>query len=121
MSTRMTVDFIVSDLERIRRFYEGALAVRPEGEGHWIPFPLSGATFALHGSEGETTSDVLQRLNLSFEVDDIEAALVRFEAQGAKVLRGITDEAFGKSAILQDPDGRQFWLMQPGDEDTGRG
>ena len=115
MGTRLTVDFLVANVQQMARFYEGALGVEPDRQhGHWLPFQLGGATFALHGIDGEPDGDVLHRTNLSFEVDDIEATLARFEALGAKVMRGIADEAFGKSATLQDPEGRQFWLVQPG-------
>ena len=41
-----------------------------------------------------------------------DAAVARFEAQGAKVLRGVADEAFGKRAIIQDPDGRTLEIVQ---------
>ena len=115
MSTTMTVYAYVSDLDRMRQFYESALGVKPAiQQGNWLPFELGGATFALHSIENDRVEDV-QRFNLSFAVDDIEAAVARFEAQGAKVLRGVADEAFGKRATLQDPDSRTFEVVQHGD------
>ena len=112
MSTTMTVYAYVSDLDRMRRFYEGALGVKPATQhGNWLPFDLGGATFALHGIERDRLEDV-RRFKLSFAVDDIEAAVARFEAQGAKVLRGVADEAFGRRAMLQDPDGRTLEIVQ---------
>ena len=112
MSTTMTVYVMTKDLDRMRRFYEGALEVKPAPQsGNWLPFALGGATFALHAAGNEAEDD-LQRFSLSFGVDDAEAAVARFEAQGAKVLRGVADEAFGKMATLQDPDGRTFEVVQ---------
>lgn len=112
MGARLTVDAYTTDVDRLRRFYESGLGVKPSGQGtHWLPWSLGGATFALHGAEGEPSADLLQRWNLSFEVDDIEAAFERFRAQGAIVLRGVADVEFGKEAILRDPDGRTFWLV----------
>ena len=112
MSVSLTVYVVTRELERMRRLYEGALQVKPASQqGNWLPFSLGGATFALHafGNEGEEDP---QRFNLSFGVDDIEATVARFEAQGAKVLRGVADEAFGKMATLRDPDGRTFEVVQ---------
>ena len=112
MSVAMTVYVYVSDLERMRQFYQDGLGVKPAPQqGNWLPFGLGGATFALHGVSDESAHD-LQRFNLSFDVDDIEAAVARFQAQGAKVLRGVADQAYGREAILQDLDGRQLELIQ---------
>ncbi len=111
MSAGMTAYVYTKDLDRLRQFYEGALGVKPASHGDWLPFDLGGATFALHGISADIDRD-LQRINLSFEVDDIEAAVARFREQGAKVLQGVADEMFGKRAVLQDPDGRAFDLIQ---------
>ena len=112
MNARMTVYVYVSDLPRMREFYEGAVDIKPALQtGNWLPFDLGGATFALHGNRGDPTLD-LQRFHLSFDVDGIDAAVDRFRTQGAKVLRSVADEAFGKRAILRDPDGRQLEIVQ---------
>ena len=111
MSAGMTVYVYTKDLDRMRRFYEGALGVKAAPQGDWVPFDLGGATFALHFVLDEAERD-LQRLNLSFDVDDIEAADARFQERGAKVLQGVADETFGKRAVLEDPDGRRFDLVE---------
>ena len=111
MSTGMTAYVYTKDLNRLRQFYEGALGVKADPHGDWLPFDLGGATFALHGVSADLDRD-LQRVNISFEVDDIETAVARFREQGAKVLQGVSDEAFGRRAVLQDPDGRTFDLLQ---------
>ena len=110
MSATLTVYVVTPDLERMRRFYQEALAAKagPQ-QGNWVPFSLGGATFALHAAGPD---DDPLKLSLSFGVDDIDSTVARFEAQGAKILRGVADEAFGKMATLQDPDGRQFEVVQ---------
>ena len=112
MTARISVYAYTQDLERMRRFYEGGLALKPASQqGNWLPFELGGATFALHGMR-ETTPEVSQRFNLTFVVDDIHTVVARFEAHGAKVLRGVADEAFGKRAFVEDPEGRAFEIVQ---------
>jgi len=111
MGARISVYVYTLDLERMRRFYEGGLGVKPDAQhGNWLPFELEGATFALHKLQ-DATPEVLQRVNLTFVVDDIEATVARFQSQGAKVLRGVADEAFGKRAIVEDPEGRTLEIM----------
>ena len=112
MTATLTVYVVTKDLERTRRFYEEGLGV-PSGEqsGLWLPFALAGATFALHGARDDDPEDMM-RANVSFGVDDIEAAVARFERAGGRVLRGVADEAYGKRALIQDPDGRTFELVR---------
>lgn len=114
MSVRLTVYVYTADLERLRRFYAAGLGVEPGTQhGNWLPFELGGATFALHGVSEPGDRD-LQRANLNFETDDIEALVARCEAAGATVLRGVSDEAFGRRAMLRDPDGRTFEAVSHG-------
>ena len=110
MSATLTVYVVTPDIERMQRFYEGGLGVKSASQqGNWLPFSLGSATFALHAMGPD---DDPQRIELSFAVDDIEATVARFQEQGAKVLRGIADETFGRMATLQDPDGRTFEVVQ---------
>ena len=112
MSTRLSVYAYTKDLELTRRFYEGGLRVKPAFQaGDWLPFDIGDATFALHGVQDDARH-AMQRFNLSFDVDEIDAVVAHVERQGDRVLRGVTDEAFGKRAILQDPDGRQLEIVQ---------
>lgn len=112
MSTTLTVYVVTPNVDKMRQFYEGALGVQAgEQSGNWAPFQLGGATFALHAIGDESTED-LERFSVSFGVDDIDATVSRFKAQGAKILRGIADETFGRMATLEDPDGRAFEVVQ---------
>lgn len=112
MSVGMTAYAYTTDLEGMRKFYGRALGIEPAFRaGNWLPFNLAGGTFALHATGGGDRGE-LRDFKLSFDVDDIEIAVVRWKAQGAQVLRGVADEAFGKRAFLADPDGRQVEIVQ---------
>ena len=107
--TRLTVYVYTEELEKLLDFYEAALGVKPQDYGDWRPFNLAASTFALHARRGPEDQ---QSFNLSIDVDDIDAALARCEAHGARVLQGVSDEAFGKRAVIEDPDGRTLYLVQ---------
>ena len=112
MSATLTVYIMTPDLNRLRGFYQAGLgATAGEQSGNWVPFELARATFALHASHPDGGEDT-QRVSYSFGVDDVDAALARFEAAGAKVLRGVADESYGRKATLEDPDGRVFEIVQ---------
>ena len=56
-------------------------------------------------------------VHLDFVVDDIEAAMARAKAAGATVEQDAQDHAYGRLALLADPFGNGFCLLQF----TGRG
>ena len=113
MSVSLTVYVYTSEFARLSDFYRGGLGLKPdEQQGNWLPFALPRATFALHAA---APGDEPHAVNYSFGVEDIEATVARFEAAGAKVLRGVADESFGRRATLEDPDGRVFEIVQYGD------
>ena len=106
----MTVYVYTQELEKLRNFYQEVFGVQPADHGDWQPFALDGGTFAVHGRGAP--EDQPRSFNVQIDVDDIDAALARCEAQGAKVLQGVSDEAFGKRAVIEDPDGRTLYLVQ---------
>ena len=109
MSVSLTVYLVSADIERMRQFYEEGLGIKgARQQGNWLPFTVKEAVFALHGA---VPGDDLQGVSYSFGVDDIDATVARLQAQGAKVLRGVADEAFGRMATLQDPEGRTFEVV----------
>ncbi len=113
MSDRMIVYAYVSDIDRLRQFYEGALGAKPTiQDANWTAFELGGATFALHRQRSTEPPQDVGEFHFEFQVDDIDVALARFQSQGAQVARGVTDETYGRSAVLRDPDGREFRLVQ---------
>lgn len=56
-------------------------------------------------------------VHLDFVVDDIDAAVARAKAAGASVEQEARDHAYGRLALLADPFGNGFCLLQF----TGRG
>ncbi|WP_149182248.1 VOC family protein [Streptomyces sp. TRM49041] len=55
--------------------------------------------------------DVPPYINVYFTVDDVDAAMGRATARGAKVLFGPMDSPFGRFAALLDPQGAPFSLI----------
>lgn len=112
MAVNLTVYVYSNEFGKLSDFYKQGLGVEPDGQhGNWLPFALPRATFALHAA---APGDEPRAVNYSFGVDDIEETVSRFEAAGAKVLRGVADESFGRKATLEDPDGRVFEVVQYG-------
>jgi predicted enzyme related to lactoylglutathione lyase len=110
MTSGMIVYVFSPQFDELRRFYEEAIGIAGEPAGpNWV-VPLSGSKFALHRQIPEDPQDP-NPLRLDFLVGDLDQAIDRCKAAGAKLVRGVQDEAFGRSAILQDPEGREFTLV----------
>ncbi len=127
------VGLIVTDLERSRRFYAEALGLeevpRPPN------FTFAGAWFRFDGTEihllaeAHTTGDAGQpdagpgaayglTQHLAFEVDDLEAACARLEANGVPLAGGPMPRGDGfVQAFFRDPDGYVLEFFQWTGED----
>jgi predicted enzyme related to lactoylglutathione lyase len=120
----LLVNIDVEDLERATRFYCDALGLRigRRFDG-WLE--LVGASSAIYllpkhaGSRASPRSDELRHydrhwtpVHLDFVVPDIDAALARAKAAGASVEQEPLDHAYGRLALLADPFGNGFCLLQ---------
>jgi lactoylglutathione lyase len=113
----LTVNLVVlrvSTLEQSKRFYEtiGARFSREQhgtGPEHYAA-TLSCAVFELYpcGSKAPTSG-----IRLGFRVASVSQVVARAELIGAKVHTPPTTDAWGKFAVIVDPDGNRVELRQP--------
>ncbi len=69
----------------------------------WSELSAAGTSLALHFTERITPGD---QVGLSLAADrPLEAVLDALDEAGIEPARGIADEAFGRSLVLEDPDG----------------
>jgi lactoylglutathione lyase len=76
------VMLMVADMTRALRFYTEAFAVTVViSSPHWSEFTVAGTTIALHpGGSGDQT-----HTGLGFEVEDLDAALLRATEVGGRI------------------------------------
>jgi predicted enzyme related to lactoylglutathione lyase len=125
----LLVNIDVDDLERATRFYCEALGLRVGRRfDGWTE--LVGASAPIYllpkpaGSRASPQSEQRRHyarhwtaVHLDFVVSDIDAALARARAAGASVEQEPRSHAYGRLALLADPFGNGFCLLQF----TGRG
>jgi catechol 2,3-dioxygenase-like lactoylglutathione lyase family enzyme len=95
-----------TDLDRSIGFY-GKLGFElgnVQRSGGWAEMKLGDGFLALHEAESIPRNDgpVLLTLRSEEPLPDLEA---RLEAGGVEIKRRVTDEAFGRSMVIHDPDG----------------
>ena len=128
MELRVCID--VDDLDRAVEFYRRAFGFSlgrrlgsswAELGGAPVPVDLLAKGPGSRPTPAATVLRVYERhwtpVHLDLVVDDLEAAVVRAVAAGARLERDVEVHAFGRLALLADPFGHGFCLLQF----TGRG
>ncbi len=122
---RLLVNVDVDDLEEAVRFYTSALGLRVgrrftgggiELLGAEAPIYMLVAAPGTAPFRGATVTRDYSRhwtpVHLDFSVDDIEAAVTRAVTAGARVEAPIEQHQYGRMAVLADPFGHGFCLLQ---------
>ncbi|MGH8355165.1 MAG: VOC family protein [Pseudomonas sp.] len=101
------------DLRLGRRLFDGAVA---ELLGSAVPIYLlaqdAGSRPAAGVRQGRDYRRHWTPLHLDFVVADLDAALVRALAAGARAEGPVREQAYGRLALLSDPFGHGFCLIQ---------
>jgi predicted enzyme related to lactoylglutathione lyase len=127
---QLLINIDVDDLEAGVQFYREALGLRVGrrlGVGFVELLGGSSPIYLLQKQSGSETSSLSGErrdyarhwtpVHLDFVVDDLEMAITRALIAGAKLEAPFTIEVYGKLALLSDPWGHGFCLLQF----TGRG
>jgi predicted enzyme related to lactoylglutathione lyase len=122
--TQPLVNVDVPDLERAIAFYTQALALRlrrrlgpdvAELEGAPVPFFLLRTDAGEPAFAGGPPRDFARHwtpVHLDFLVPALEPALARAEAAGARRDGPVREHGWGRIAVLADPFGNGFCLLQ---------
>ncbi len=90
--------------DRAVEWYATVIGVEPVYRSDvWTSFDIGGASLGVH-----RTDSMLDRGRVELSLvtaEPLEAVLLRLGDHGIEATRGIQDEAFGRSLILEDPDG----------------
>ena len=125
----LLVKIDVDDLERARQFYCDGLGLNVGRRFHgWMELVGPGSLiYLLPKPAGSAVSPAAAQkrdyarhwtpVHLDFVVEDIDASVKRAVEAGATLERDVTMHAYGKLALLADPFGNGFCLLQF----TGRG
>lgn len=76
----------------------------------WSELDIDGATLALHGTQSITQGGGAGVAFVAGEA--LETVLARLADSGIEPARGIADEPFGRSIVLEDPEGFRFQVNE---------
>jgi len=125
-ATRMIPMLSVADMARSLAFYRDALGGEtiyqfpPEGEPGFLTLRFGATELGLglltdtplHGRPLRPAAG--HRIELCFNVEDVDAAVASLSAAGSNVLLRPTDQPWGeRAAYVEDPDGNLVMLVAP--------
>jgi len=93
-----------ADTTRVVDWYYNVIGIAPAYQSDmWTSFDLGDATLAVHKVESLADRG---RVELSLvTAEPLEAVVLRLGDHGIEPKQGIQDETFGRSIVLEDPDG----------------
>ncbi len=106
---------VCSDLARSRAFYRDVLLLRVGTDAFpdWVDFELGdGQRLGLH-PDSETLVVRPGSLQLGFNVDNVDAFITDARMAGVRILQDPYDQAFGRVAVITDPDGYVIQVFSP--------
>jgi predicted enzyme related to lactoylglutathione lyase len=101
------------DADRARAFFRDVLQwPHVDTGGGWLIFRTGPSELGVHPtSEGDWST--VEKHEISFVCDDIEATIADLRSRGAEFRGDIQDEGFGLTIQLQVPGGPEVMLYQP--------
>ncbi|MCC8537047.1 VOC family protein [Xanthomonas axonopodis pv. poinsettiicola] len=121
----MLVNIDVDDIEAAERFYCAAFALRPARRFGKDAVELIGTSSKLYllakapGTQAAPGADQARSytrhwtpVHLDFVVDDLEQAVSQSLAAGATQEQAIRDNAWGRIAVMADPFGHGYCLIE---------
>ena len=110
---------LVEDLEKSIDFYRDILELKIKNQSpDWVEFQneAQGAVLALHPARIKQKG--FSNMLVGFNVSDLQSVCKKLEEKGVKFHKRITEESFGKHAIIEDPEGHLISIVEipPKDE-----
>lgn len=115
------VILLVGDLKQSIEFYRDILGMQLKQESEdWVEFSKGSSTvLALHPARKSRSKKTQKRAGMlvGFNVSDLQDVCSELENKKVKFYKKQTEEAFGKHAIIEDPDGHLISLVELSSKD----
>lgn len=109
-----SVAVLVSDSKKSKEWFRDKLGfeIRDDSD-HWVVVAPRGSTTGIHVCQSKKLEPGNQ--GILFYADDVEATYKELVSKGVKFSRELKKAEWDenmKYAMIQDPDGNEYWLMQ---------
>ena len=107
--------YAVSDMEKARSFYEGALGLKPNseydgsGNPNWVEYDIGTGTLGLGCAPGLWDPSP-KGASAALEVEDFDEALATIKAKNLPIVMGPHDCPGCRMVVIADPDANRITL-----------
>jgi len=115
------VILLVSNMKKSIEFYKDVLGMEVKQQAEdWVEFSKQGTVLALHPTKKKKKLTKNINMLIGFDVSELESVCSNLEKKKITFHKKVTNEAFGRHAIIEDPDGHLISLaeMAPKEEFT---
>ena len=113
---------LIENMEKSVTFYRDVLGMKIKQESpDWVEFVNESgrAVLALHPKRTKSSGSL--SMLVGFNVNDIENVCKQLEEKSVKFYKKLTEESFGKHAIIEDPDGHLISIAEiPAKDELGQ-
>ena len=107
------VILLVSDMKESMEFYKDVLGMELKQQAEdWIEFFKQGTVLALHPTKKKKKLTKNISMLIGFNISDLESLCSDLERKKVKFHKKLSNEVFGKHAIIKDPDGHLISLTE---------
>ena len=114
------VILLVSNMKKSIEFYKDVLGMEVKQQAEdWVEFSKQGTVLALHPTKKKKKLTKNINMLIGFNVSELQSVCSNLEKKKVKFHKIVTNEAFGRHAIIEDPDGHLISLaeMAPKEEE----
>jgi len=114
------VILLVSNMKKSIKFYKDVLGMEVKQQAEdWVEFSKHGTVLALHPTKKKKKLTKNINMLIGFNVSELQSVCSNLEKKKVKFHKKVTNEAFGRHAIIEDPDGHLISLaeMTPKEEE----
>jgi catechol 2,3-dioxygenase-like lactoylglutathione lyase family enzyme len=107
------VILLVSNMKKSIEFYKDVLGMEVKQQAEdWVEFSKQGTVLALHPTKKKKKLTKNINMLIGFNVSELESVCSNLEKKKVKFHKKMTNEVFGKHAIIEDPDGHLISLAE---------
>src|SRR5215469_9074000 len=107
------VILLVSNMKKSIEFYKDVLGMEVKQQAEdWVEFSKQGTVLALHPTKEKKKLTKNINMLIGFNVSELESVCSNLEKKKVKFHKKATNEAFGRHAIIEDPDGHLISLAE---------
>lgn len=112
ISKQFSIAVVVSDAKRSAEWFKEKIGLMPSFEGHWVTVRARGSNWRIHLCQTENYGVEPGNTGIAFYCENIEKEVRRLKGRGAEFSKDLTEAKWGKYAMIRDPDGNEYWLIE---------